>query len=115
MEQASLSITLALAYSDHDVYMYTCVCVCVCAGQFGEVFKAVYIPSSGGQSITVAVKTSKTKCTEEQKASFLKEMAVMSTLMHPNLVRLYGMVSKGESSVMENCITFFSIGYNNVT
>lgn len=63
-------------------------------GQFGEVFKADYIPN-GDQSkcIPVAVKTTKKDCTEKEKTDLLKEMAVMSCMVHPNIVKLYGVVT----------------------
>ena len=64
------------------------------SGQFGEVFRADYIPDGDhGNSITVAVKTTKADCSEKEKAELMKEMSVMTRLVHPNIVRLYGVVT----------------------
>lgn len=68
----------------------------LCAGQFGEVYKATYTPSGEGQPVSVAVKTIKSKSSEREVAGLMKEMAVMYSMMHPNIVRLYGMVSEGK-------------------
>ena len=59
-------------------------------------FKAVLHKGTPGE-VLVAVKTTKTNSTEKDKADFMKEMVVMSTLLHPNIVRLYGLVNESES------------------
>ena len=68
-------------------------------GQFGEVFKALL----HGQfnPIEVAIKTYKSirNCTRE--ASFMKEMARLSQLVHPNIVKMYGIVIEGLCSIMK--------------
>ena len=43
----------------------------------------------------VAVKMTKTTISEYLQQSFMKEMTIMSQMMHPNIVRLYGIVSEG--------------------
>ena len=65
-----------------------------CAGQFGKVFRGTL--SRGAEKVVVAIKTTKKTSDEKQQAEFLKEMSIMSQLMHPNIVRLYGLVQKGE-------------------
>ena len=70
-------------------------------GNFGDVYKADYIPegSSLENAIPVAVKTTKPGCSDSEKEEFLKEMAVMSKMIHhPNIVRLYGVVTENVSS-----------------
>ena len=64
-------------------------------GQFGEVFKAILYKGTPGE-VLVAVKTTKTNSTEKDKADFMKEMAVMSQILHPNIVRFYGLVNESE-------------------
>jgi hypothetical protein len=61
-------------------------------GQFGEVFKGVF--QRGAESMPVAVKMTKTTISEYLQQSFMKEMTIMSQMMHPNIVRLYGIVSE---------------------
>ena len=65
------------------------------SGQFGEVFRATLHKGTPGE-VLVAVKTTKKNSSEKDKADFLKEMMVMSQILHPNIVRLYGLVVEGE-------------------
>ena len=70
---------------------------CLSPGQFGEVFRAHYCPDGCvEESVTVAVKKTKDDCPEKEKESLLQEMAVMSKMVHPNIVKLYGVVTEGE-------------------
>ena len=48
-----------------------------------------------GPGYPVAVKMIKQYESEKEKDGFLKEMNVMSKLMHPNIVRLFGLVQQG--------------------
>ena len=69
------------------------------AGQFGCVYKAYLHTGSGsGRSsrIEVAVKTIRRYEQNEMK-NFMREMAVMSQLMHPNIIHLHGIVKQRES------------------
>ena len=70
-------------------------CLYLFVGQFGEVFKAE-MQRGWLASITVAVKTSKNSQSAKQKAEFLREMNIMSTLQHPNIVKLHGIIQDGE-------------------
>ena len=54
---------------------------------------------AGGAGVQVAIKTIKKYESSKEKDSFLKEMNVMSKLLHPNIVRLFGLVQQG------TCIT----------
>ena len=63
-------------------------------GQYGKVYKGLYRKSEG-PGLPVAVKTIKQYESEKEKDEFLKEMNVMSKLMHPNIVRLFGLVQQG--------------------
>ena len=66
-------------------------------GQFGKIFKGVY-KRAGGSELPVAIKTIKQYESERERDSFQKEMTVMSKLVHPNIVRLFGLVQQGNSS-----------------
>ena len=65
------------------------------SGQFGEVFRATLHKGTPGE-VVVAVKTTKKNPSEKDKDDFMKEMAVMSHILHPNIVRLYGLVVESE-------------------
>ena len=45
--------------------------------------------------MTVAVKTIKKYESEKETNDFLREMDVMSQLLHPNIIKLYGIVQQG--------------------
>jgi hypothetical protein len=67
------------------------------AGQFGQVYSANYLPNNMSQynPIKVAIKTTKNNPNEQQKKDMLGEIAVMSNMVHPNIVRLYGIIDDG--------------------
>ena len=69
--------------------------VIIPSGQYGEVFRATLHKGTPGE-VLVAVKTTKKNSSEKEKDDFAKEMAVMSTLLHPNIVRFYGVVHRGK-------------------
>ena len=64
------------------------------AGQFGTVNKGLWQLSTG--TMEVAVKTLKPNILEEDKIKFLQEAAVMGQFLHPNVVKLHGVVTVGE-------------------
>ena len=72
-------------------------------GQFGEVFKGVL--RQGSESTPVAVKMTKRTISEYLQQSFLKEMRIMSEMVHPNIVRLYGLVTEGECVCVCVCVS----------
>ncbi len=47
------------------------------------------------EKMEVAVKTVKYE-TEKEKKNFLREMSIMSKMIHPNLVRLRGLVMESK-------------------
>ena len=65
------------------------------------VYKGIYRRSTDSQGVEVAVKTIKSN---QATDNFLKEMRVMSMLIHPNIVHLHGLVNcKGnECSGVQN-------------
>ena len=60
------------------------------SGQCGTVTKGKW------QSKDVAVKTLKDDASKEDKAKFLQEAAVMGQFHHPNIIKLFGVVTVGE-------------------
>jgi ephrin-B len=65
------------------------------SGHFGTVYKGIWKRSSNGSGISVAIKMLKNG-TESDKLKFLQEGAVNGQFHHPNVVKLYGMVTIGE-------------------
>ena len=74
------------------------------SGQFGSVEQGVW--RNGLRDIEVAVKLLKEEASEIDKVKFLQEAAIMAQFTHPNVVSLYGVVSKTEpvssNSVIES-------------
>ena len=66
------------------------------AGQFGKVHQGEWIAPKLKNSVEVAVKTLKKGASEEDKVKFLQEAAIMGQFSHPNIVKLYGVVTEGE-------------------
>jgi len=60
-------------------------------GQFGEVYKAALTVDH--QELQLAVKTLKGGASEEDKVKFLQEAAIMGQFHHPNVVKMYGVVT----------------------
>ena len=60
----------------------------VSTGQFGKVYKAKMMGSQ--QSVTVAVKT-----VAHNTLDFRKEVTIMSEVVHPNIIHLYGLINQG--------------------
>ena len=65
------------------------------SGQFGFVEQGVW--RNGTRDIPIALKRLKEGATETDKVKFLQEAAIMAQFTHPNVVSLYGVVSKTES------------------
>ena len=61
------------------------------SGQFGEVCKAAW--SISGTTKELAIKTLRGELPEEEKVRFLQEAAIMGQFFHPNVVKLYGVVT----------------------
>ena len=64
------------------------------SGQFGSVEQGLW--KNGARSIPVALKLLKEGASETDKVKFLQEAAIMAQFTHPNVVSLYGVVSKTE-------------------
>ena len=68
---------------------------CIGNGQFGEVSKGVWQSPMG--AMDVAVKQLRSGASEEEKIRFLQEAAINGQFRHPNVVKLMGVVTMGES------------------
>ena len=62
-------------------------------GAFGKVFRGELVVD--GDTLEVAVKTVSHKSEKERK-NFRQEMVIMSKIVHPNVVRLYGLIPHGQ-------------------
>ena len=65
---------------------------------FGKVHKALYTPREGSQ-LNVAVKLLKDVASPEALADFEREVLIMANFSHPNILKLIGVVYKGEWNV----------------
>ena len=65
-------------------------------GQFGKVYQGEWKAPELKNKTGVAVKTLKEGAGEGDKMKFLQEAAIMGQFSHPNVVKLYGVVTEGE-------------------
>ena len=70
------------------------------AGQFGTVSKGIWESHYG--SIEVAVKMLQPQASDEEKLKFLQESAIMGQFLHPNIVKLHGVVTVDQPVMNEN-------------
>ena len=56
--------------------------------------------------VDVAVKTLKEGSGEEDRVKFLQEAAIMGQFRHPNIVKMYGVITDGEtvSYMLSHCL-----------
>ena len=64
------------------------------SGNFGKVLNGLWESPDG--PLSVAVKTLKERATEEEKIKFLQEAAIMGQFHHPNIVKIFGVVTLQE-------------------
>lgn len=77
-------------------------------GQFGKVFRAVM--KRGSEPISVAVKTAKKSSTNH--AEFLREMNIMSQMVHPNIVQLFGVIKDGKQHNRVKIVALYPSTYS---
>ena len=68
-------------------------------GRFGVVCKASLV-RSGGAKCDVAVKPIERYDSKKDEEDFLKEISIFSKPVHPNIVRLFGLVEQGTCMMM---------------
>lgn len=66
------------------------------SGQFGKVHQGEWTAPGTGAKVKVAVKTLKKGSGEQDKVKLLQEAAIMGQFSHPNVVKLYGVITEGE-------------------
>ena len=64
------------------------------SGEFGAVYKGRWTYSE--QVLDVALKVLTNTSGKSNKVKFLQEAAIMSQFRHPNVIKLYGVVSNGD-------------------
>ena len=62
-------------------------------GRFGEVWKATLMAPKGPMEVALKVLKTDESDQESQQVKLLIEAAIMGQFKHPNIVRLYGMVT----------------------
>ena len=82
------------------------------SGQFGTVDRGVWQSPEG--DIPVAVKTLNPGVKEEDRVKFLQEAAIMGQFSHPNVVKLYGVVTTDQPV---SCVRGYVIvtSFNDIT
>ena len=73
------------------------------SGEFGDVCKALW--SISGATKEIAVKTLKPGALEKDRVRFLQEAAIMGQFNHPNVVKLYGVVTVDDPVNMNTSYT----------
>ena len=79
------------------------------SGQFGSVEQGLW--RNGARSIQVALKCLKEEASELDKVRFLQEAAIMAQFRHPNIVSLYGVVTRNKpvSDIVRSCTCMFTL------
>ncbi|XP_069478754.1 ephrin type-A receptor 10 [Ambystoma mexicanum] len=76
-------------------------------GEFGEVCRGcLKLPSK--RELPVAIQTLRAGCSEKQKRVFLAEASIIGQFDHPNIIRLEGVITRGNT--MMNVVEFMSNG-----
>ena len=65
------------------------------SGQFGQVWRGQWTIAATFCT-DVAIKMLKDGASEEDKVKFLQEAAIMGQFSHPNVVKMYGVVTIGD-------------------
>ncbi len=78
----------------HNLNLTFSITECIGEGNFGTVHKGLWkVP---GRVLDVAVKTLNPKSPDDNEIKLLKEAAIMGQFIHPNIIKLLGVVTVGE-------------------
>ncbi|XP_066573674.1 ephrin type-A receptor 10 [Amia ocellicauda] len=71
----------------------------ITTGEFGEVCRGcLKLPSK--RELPVAIKTLRSGCSEKQKRVFLSEAGILGQFDHPNIIRLEGVITRGNTMMI---------------
>ena len=97
-------------FTVHALFMFR-ISTRVGSGQFGEVCKGIW--SVSGTTKEIAIKALKPGSREDEKLKLLQEAAIMGQFFHPNVVRLYGVVTVDEP-VSDDMVKFIQLLLNSL-
>jgi len=89
----SNSVVVVAAATDHVDIIDHSLGSEIGSGEFGSVFQGVWF--NGKQEIQVAVKTLYSQPFDDTRIRLMKEAAMVDQFLHNNIVRLHGVVLKG--------------------
>ncbi|KFO97468.1 Protein-tyrosine kinase 2-beta [Calypte anna] len=78
-------------------------------GFFGEVYEGIYTTPQG-ERLSVAVKSCKQDCSQENKEKFLSEAVLMKKLDHPHIVKLIGITEEEPTWIIMELYPYGELG-----
>ncbi|XP_071598406.1 protein-tyrosine kinase 2-beta isoform X2 [Heliangelus exortis] len=78
-------------------------------GFFGEVYEGIY-STPQGERLSVAVKSCKQDCSQENKEKFLSEAVLMKKLDHPHIVKLIGITEEEPTWIIMELYPYGELG-----
>ena len=103
---SKLSNIELIAGGSYNVIYDTIMIIVLHAGHFGTQYTAELSQKPSGQRIKVVMKAVKKPLS--QKENFIKDQAIIADMIHPNIVRFFGVVDQGNESF--NIIPLAAVG-----
>ncbi|XP_041032934.1 non-receptor tyrosine-protein kinase TYK2 [Carcharodon carcharias] len=79
-------------------------------GHFGKVGLYIYDPFNDGTGEVVAVKSLKSECSEELHTSWTREIEILKTLYHDNIVKYKGSSSEQGGQIVQLIMEYLPLG-----
>ncbi|XP_072104469.1 non-receptor tyrosine-protein kinase TYK2 [Mobula birostris] len=79
-------------------------------GHFGKVGLYIYDPFNDGTGEVVAVKSLKSDCSEELRTSWTREIEILKTLYHDNIVKYKGSSSEQGGQIVQLIMEYLPLG-----
>uniref|UniRef100_UPI00398EDC69 non-receptor tyrosine-protein kinase TYK2 n=1 Tax=Pristiophorus japonicus TaxID=55135 RepID=UPI00398EDC69 len=79
-------------------------------GHFGKVGLYIYDPNNDGTGEVVAVKSLKSECSEELHTSWTREIEILKTLYHDNIVKYKGSSSEQGGQIVQLIMEYLPLG-----